>query len=104
MCAPLRVKYNISFAISKSLKVLLCHLQDGESWKPNNCTTETCQDGRVITEHVRCKPVTMPVCENGYPPVTVYDEAGCCFHYDCRCKLTLDNLKNVSSILKLLQI
>ncbi|XP_039988196.1 mucin-2-like [Xiphias gladius] len=62
--------------------------KDGESWKPNNCTTETCYDGRVITEHVPCKPVTMPVCENGHTPVTVYDEAGCCFHYDCRCVCT----------------
>ncbi|XP_023278266.1 intestinal mucin-like protein [Seriola lalandi dorsalis] len=57
----------------------------GESWKSNNCTTATCDDGKVITEHVPCESVTMPVCENGYQPVKVYDEAGCCFHYSCRC-------------------
>ncbi|XP_050924221.1 mucin-2, partial [Lates calcarifer] len=59
--------------------------KDGESWKLHNCTTETCDNGRVITEHVPCKPVTMPVCENGFEPVRVYDEEGCCFHYDCKC-------------------
>uniref|UniRef100_G3NQE6 Uncharacterized protein n=1 Tax=Gasterosteus aculeatus aculeatus TaxID=481459 RepID=G3NQE6_GASAC len=48
-------------------------------------TTETCDKGRVITSHVPCEPVTMPVCDNGYPPVRVYDEKGCCFHYECRC-------------------
>uniref|UniRef100_A0A3Q1I5B4 Mucin 5.1, oligomeric mucus/gel-forming n=1 Tax=Anabas testudineus TaxID=64144 RepID=A0A3Q1I5B4_ANATE len=59
--------------------------KNGESWKPDNCTTETCDDGKVITEHVPCKEVTQPVCVNGLPPVKVYDEAGCCFHYECRC-------------------
>uniref|UniRef100_A0A4W6BMJ7 Mucin 5f n=1 Tax=Lates calcarifer TaxID=8187 RepID=A0A4W6BMJ7_LATCA len=29
--------------------------------------------------------MTMPVCENGFEPVRVYDEEGCCFHYDCVC-------------------
>lgn len=81
------VKNNISFTATRLLKVLLWRLQDGESWKPDNCTTETCNDGRVITEHVPCKEVTIPTCENGQPPVRVYDEGGCCFHYDCRCKL-----------------
>uniref|UniRef100_A0A4W6CWS5 VWFD domain-containing protein n=1 Tax=Lates calcarifer TaxID=8187 RepID=A0A4W6CWS5_LATCA len=79
------IKYVYSFAVSRFLKVLLYHLQDGESWKLHNCTTETCDNGRVITEHVPCKPVTMPVCENGFEPVRVYDEEGCCFHYDCKC-------------------
>ncbi|XP_029289228.1 LOW QUALITY PROTEIN: mucin-2-like [Cottoperca gobio] len=59
--------------------------KDGESWNPNKCTTETCKDATVIKVHVQCKPVTKPVCENGQPPVKVYDESGCCFHYDCKC-------------------
>ncbi|XP_040893938.1 mucin-2-like isoform X2 [Toxotes jaculatrix] len=59
--------------------------KNGESWKPTNCTTEKCEDGKVITEHVPCQQVTIPQCDNGYQPVRVYDEAGCCFHYDCRC-------------------
>uniref|UniRef100_A0A8P4KJC6 Mucin-2 n=2 Tax=Dicentrarchus labrax TaxID=13489 RepID=A0A8P4KJC6_DICLA len=57
----------------------------GESWSSDNCTTDTCDNQRVIKEHVPCKSVTIPTCENGYPPVRVYDEAGCCFHYECRC-------------------
>uniref|UniRef100_A0A8C3A896 Uncharacterized protein n=1 Tax=Cyclopterus lumpus TaxID=8103 RepID=A0A8C3A896_CYCLU len=67
------------------LKVLFFHLQDGESWSSINCFTEKCKNGSVITDHVPCGPVTMPVCENKYPPVRVYDEQGCCFHYECRC-------------------
>ncbi|KAM8892228.1 uncharacterized protein AB9W97_012349 [Spinachia spinachia] len=59
--------------------------EDGESWSSNNCTTETCDNGRVLTSYVSCKPVTMPDCDNEYPPVRVYDEGGCCFHYECRC-------------------
>uniref|UniRef100_A0A3Q1IF11 Intestinal mucin-like protein n=2 Tax=Anabas testudineus TaxID=64144 RepID=A0A3Q1IF11_ANATE len=59
--------------------------KNGESWKPNTCTTEKCDDGKIITEHVPCKEVTQPVCVNGLPPVKVYDEGGCCFHYECKC-------------------
>ncbi|XP_070686598.1 mucin-5AC [Pempheris klunzingeri] len=62
--------------------------KDGESWSSSNCTTETCDNGKVITEHVPCKPATIPVCENGQPPVRVYDDAGCCFHYECKCICT----------------
>ncbi|XP_056138441.1 mucin-2 [Lampris incognitus] len=57
----------------------------GQSWKLNKCTTETCDDGKVIKEFVKCESVTEPVCENRYPPVRVYDETGCCFHYECKC-------------------
>ncbi|XP_027128791.1 mucin-5AC [Larimichthys crocea] len=56
-----------------------------ETWSSTRCTTETCDSGRVITEHVPCKQIAQPVCENGHPPVRVYDETGCCFHYECRC-------------------
>ncbi|XP_069018184.1 mucin-2-like [Embiotoca jacksoni] len=59
--------------------------KNGETWTSNNCSTETCDKGKVITEHVPCKSVLIPTCENGLPPVKVYDETGCCFHYDCKC-------------------
>uniref|UniRef100_UPI003AB02701 mucin-2-like n=1 Tax=Centroberyx gerrardi TaxID=166262 RepID=UPI003AB02701 len=62
--------------------------KDGESWKSSNCYHETCDNGRVITEPVKCEPVTKPVCENRYPPVRVYDEAGCCYHLECKCICT----------------
>ncbi|KAM3849863.1 uncharacterized protein ACN63O_020389 [Diretmus argenteus] len=61
---------------------------DGESWKPDRCTTATCDKGRVRTISDPCKPVTKPVCANRRPPVRVYDEAGCCFHYECQCVCT----------------
>ncbi|XP_064826248.1 intestinal mucin-like protein [Oncorhynchus masou masou] len=59
--------------------------QNGESWKHNQCTNGTCTNGKVFYEHVHCetpKPIT---CENNYPPIKVYDESGCCFHYECQC-------------------
>ncbi|RVE71725.1 hypothetical protein OJAV_G00054850 [Oryzias javanicus] len=59
--------------------------KNGEFWKSDKCTTETCENGKVIINHVPCKEVTIPVCENNQPPVRVYDEGGCCFHYECRC-------------------
>ncbi|XP_041650556.1 mucin-5AC-like [Cheilinus undulatus] len=59
--------------------------KNGDSWRLDDCNTATCDNGKVTTEHVSCAPVTVPVCENGQPPVKVYDEDGCCFHYECRC-------------------
>ncbi|XP_068458542.1 mucin-5B-like [Clinocottus analis] len=70
---------------SKDCPYLQPPREDGDTWSSNNCITETCDNGRVITEHAPCEPVTMPLCENSQPPVRVYDEQGCCFHYDCRC-------------------
>ncbi|XP_041853996.1 mucin-2-like [Melanotaenia boesemani] len=59
--------------------------KNGESWKPDKCSTKTCVDGNVIVSHVPCDPKPTPVCENGYQPIRVYDETGCCFHEECRC-------------------
>uniref|UniRef100_A0A6Q2YDU6 Mucin 2, oligomeric mucus/gel-forming n=2 Tax=Esox lucius TaxID=8010 RepID=A0A6Q2YDU6_ESOLU len=59
--------------------------KNGESWKPNNCSTDTCVNGTIIKTFVACGNVDVPVCENGYPPVKVYDESGCCFQYECEC-------------------
>uniref|UniRef100_A0A667ZMP2 VWFD domain-containing protein n=1 Tax=Myripristis murdjan TaxID=586833 RepID=A0A667ZMP2_9TELE len=58
---------------------------NGDSWKTGNCTTATCENGTITEKTVDCKKVTIPACENTYSPVKVYDEAGCCFHYECRC-------------------
>lgn len=57
--------------------------KDGEQWK-SKCVSHTCDKGRVITEYVSCKKPAKPRCENKLPPVRVYDEDGCCFHYKCR--------------------
>uniref|UniRef100_A0A672Y954 VWFD domain-containing protein n=1 Tax=Sphaeramia orbicularis TaxID=375764 RepID=A0A672Y954_9TELE len=58
---------------------------NGETWRSNKCTTETCDSGKVISEHVTCEEVTKPICDNGYEPLKVYDASGCCFNYECRC-------------------
>uniref|UniRef100_A0A674A7Z4 Intestinal mucin-like protein n=1 Tax=Salmo trutta TaxID=8032 RepID=A0A674A7Z4_SALTR len=59
--------------------------QNGESWQLNSCTTAICQDGIVVQLPVKCKPVEPLQCENGRPPVKVYDSTGCCFTYECEC-------------------
>uniref|UniRef100_A0A4W6E088 VWFD domain-containing protein n=1 Tax=Lates calcarifer TaxID=8187 RepID=A0A4W6E088_LATCA len=59
--------------------------QDGESWKPDDCTTKTCDNGSVVERRVPCQQQIKPKCENGFEPVRVYDKTGCCFHYECKC-------------------
>ncbi|XP_039609077.1 mucin-2-like isoform X2 [Polypterus senegalus] len=57
-----------------------------ETWQVDKCTTATCKGGSVISLNpVNCKPAEPVVCENGRPPVKVYDDSGCCFHYECEC-------------------
>ncbi|XP_043980323.1 mucin-2-like isoform X2 [Gambusia affinis] len=62
--------------------------KDGESWSPDKCTKSTCEKGKEITVHVPCKSAPIPVCDNGFEPVKVFDEGGCCFHYECKCLCT----------------
>ncbi|XP_047675482.1 intestinal mucin-like protein [Tachysurus fulvidraco] len=61
--------------------------KNGERWT-DKCFEKTCKDGSVISKPVQCanSALTQPLCENGIPPVKVYDETGCCFHYECQCK------------------
>ncbi|KAM4554078.1 intestinal mucin-like protein [Fundulus diaphanus] len=59
--------------------------KDGETWSSDKCTKSTCKDGKVINEYVPCKTAPIPVCDNKYEPVKIYDEGGCCFHYECKC-------------------
>lgn len=74
-----------------------CSFQHGETWNSSDCMKNTCLYGKVITEPL-CKPSAMPVCENGEPPVKVYNKDGCCFHHECRCKFKLTNLLFISDL------
>uniref|UniRef100_A0A672GMY7 Uncharacterized protein n=1 Tax=Salarias fasciatus TaxID=181472 RepID=A0A672GMY7_SALFA len=59
---------------------------NGETWDgETDCTKERCENGQVITEHVPCPDTYMPICENGFPPVKIFEEGSCCPHYECRC-------------------
>lgn len=71
--------------------------QNGESWNPTKCTTETCENGKVISTHVQCEEPTVPVCENNQPPERVYDKTGCCFHYQCKCKFQWKPFSNFTN-------
>ncbi|XP_062974479.1 mucin-5AC-like [Elgaria multicarinata webbii] len=57
----------------------------GETWI-TNCIKETCEgDNKIVVSQVKCPPVKQLVCQNGYPPIKVYSEDGCCYHYECEC-------------------
>ncbi|XP_031686923.1 mucin-5AC [Oncorhynchus kisutch] len=59
--------------------------QNGDRWIHNQCTNGTCANGKVSYEHVHCETPKPISCENNYPPIQVFDESGCCFHYECQC-------------------
>uniref|UniRef100_A0A665WE72 VWFD domain-containing protein n=1 Tax=Echeneis naucrates TaxID=173247 RepID=A0A665WE72_ECHNA len=63
----------------------LLPLLNGETWKPDNCTTAVCKDGHVTNTTKPCSPDPQPICVNGRQPVKVVDDDGCCFHYECEC-------------------
>uniref|UniRef100_A0A3B5L9S0 VWFD domain-containing protein n=1 Tax=Xiphophorus couchianus TaxID=32473 RepID=A0A3B5L9S0_9TELE len=58
---------------------------NGESWNTSNCTTATCIEGKVTVTATVCPNVTLPICTNGRKPVKIYEQNGCCFHYECEC-------------------
>ncbi|KAL4622749.1 mucin-5AC-like [Arapaima gigas] len=60
--------------------------KNGESWTSGKCTVKMCVNGSTKSESVTCAPAKSPVCENGMPPVKVYDKSGCCFQYQCQCE------------------
>ncbi|XP_029318688.1 intestinal mucin-like protein, partial [Cottoperca gobio] len=59
--------------------------KNGESWKFSNCTTATCTNGKITETRNPCATVQQPICANGRKEVQVYDDNGCCFHYECEC-------------------
>ncbi|XP_029767909.1 mucin-5AC-like [Terrapene carolina triunguis] len=55
-----------------------------ESWMLNNCTMATCEgDNRIVL--LLPPAVEMITCASGLPPIKVYDEDGCNYHYECDC-------------------
>uniref|UniRef100_A0A8C5CIA8 Mucin 5f n=1 Tax=Gadus morhua TaxID=8049 RepID=A0A8C5CIA8_GADMO len=59
--------------------------KSGESWKESPCVNATCLDGIVTTYTTECKKQEPMVCANNFPATVVYDEDGCCPHYECQC-------------------
>ncbi|GLD55652.1 mucin-5AC-like protein [Lates japonicus] len=59
--------------------------KDGESWKESKCSVGTCINGKVTYTHTPC-PIQKPVvCANNFPAIEVWDDDGCCSHYECQC-------------------
>ncbi|XP_019406548.1 PREDICTED: mucin-5AC [Crocodylus porosus] len=61
------------------------HRKNGETWNLSNCTIAKCENDTVVVENRYCPPAREITCANGYPPVLVTDETGCCRHYECQC-------------------
>ncbi|GAB1292920.1 Mucin 5, subtypes A and C, tracheobronchial/gastric [Apodemus speciosus] len=58
----------------------------GETWPMPNCSQVTCEGNNVISLSPRqCPELKEPSCANGYPPLKVDDQDGCCQHYQCQC-------------------
>ncbi|MEQ2269309.1 hypothetical protein XENORESO_002735, partial [Xenotaenia resolanae] len=56
---------------------------NGESWKISNCTTATCTGGKITVSPTVCPNVTQPICANRRKPIKIYEQNGCCYHYEC---------------------
>nr|XP_021511433.1 mucin-5AC-like [Meriones unguiculatus] len=58
----------------------------GETWHMPNCSQATCEGNNVVSVSPRqCPELKAPSCANGYPPLKVDDQDGCCQHYQCQC-------------------
>ncbi len=75
-------------------------MQNGESWKVDNCTTASCINGNITEKPTQCATVPPPICANGHSPVKVYDDDGCCFQYECGCKLKTLHLFAAEDLVK----
>lgn len=65
-------------------------IQNGESWKVSNCTTAICINGKITETPTPCPTPQQPICANGRKVVKVNEHDGCCFHYECECKLNME--------------
>ncbi|XP_072841738.2 mucin-5AC isoform X2 [Pogona vitticeps] len=51
-----------------------------------NCVNSTCEgNNKIAVSHVKCPEVRHIECANGYPPIKVFSEDGCCYQYQCEC-------------------
>ncbi|XP_028642724.1 mucin-5AC [Grammomys surdaster] len=58
----------------------------GETWPMPNCSQARCEGNNVVSLSPRqCPELKEPFCANGYPPLKVDDQDGCCQHYQCQC-------------------
>ncbi|XP_078077489.1 uncharacterized protein LOC144499246 [Mustelus asterias] len=57
-----------------------------ETWLLCECLMATCIENNTISITSVVCPIVEPIeCVNGHQPVKVYDEDGCCYHYECDC-------------------
>ncbi|XP_067396520.1 mucin-5AC-like [Emydura macquarii macquarii] len=89
---PCPTRTPVSQETSKPAPVLGCPDAEpprkiNESWILNDCTMATCEgDNRIVL--VLPPPIEKITCASGLPPVKVYDENGCNYHYECDCVCT----------------
>ncbi|XP_043915473.1 mucin-2-like isoform X5 [Protopterus annectens] len=54
-----------------------------EVWMVDRCIQATCKGDCIDMQRVTCPPVEDLRCSYGQPPKKIYDDEGCCFHYEC---------------------
>ncbi|XP_029438039.1 mucin-5AC-like isoform X20 [Rhinatrema bivittatum] len=47
------------------------------------CFNATCIEKTIMIEFMKCPPILSVTCFEGVPPKKIYDEDGCCYHYEC---------------------
>ncbi|XP_078405721.1 mucin-5B-like [Cetorhinus maximus] len=60
-----------------------------ETWKLDNCTMGICTGNNTVSViPLKCPHVKSVTCQNGLQPKRIYDQSGCCYHYECDCVCT----------------
>uniref|UniRef100_A0A803J5N0 Mucin 2, oligomeric mucus/gel-forming n=1 Tax=Xenopus tropicalis TaxID=8364 RepID=A0A803J5N0_XENTR len=57
-----------------------------ETWMFSECMMARCIENNLIEITPKtCDPPPDIICANGFPPVNVTDDDGCCWHWECMC-------------------
>ncbi|XP_041052599.1 mucin-2-like [Carcharodon carcharias] len=57
-----------------------------EIWKLDNCTMGICTGNNTVSViPLKCPHVKSVTCQSGLQPKRIYDQSGCCYHYECDC-------------------
>eukprot|EP00079_Xenopus_tropicalis_P034878 XP_017948649.1 PREDICTED: mucin-2-like [Xenopus tropicalis] len=57
-----------------------------ETWMFSDCMMARCIENNLIEITPKtCDPPPDIICANGFPPVNVTDDDGCCWHWECMC-------------------
>ncbi|GCB69236.1 hypothetical protein scyTo_0001018, partial [Scyliorhinus torazame] len=57
-----------------------------ETWMLANCTIGICTGNNTVSVMpLKCPHITPVTCQSGMKPKKIYDQSGCCYHFECEC-------------------